>query len=230
MFDIPVEDLLRSFEGDAPGIILLSLRVSLTAVAFASLLGLPLGALVAVVRFPGRALVVTALNALMGLPAVLVGLVVYLSLSRSGPLGSFGLLFTPAAMIIAQTFLTTPLIAALTRQTVEDAWERHSGILRSLRLSLPARVRVLLWDCRFSVLAAVLAGLGRAMSEVGTVMIVGGNIDGFTRVMTTAIALETSKGDLPLAVTLGLVLMTLVLLLNAIVSAVRGFAMKRHGG
>lgn len=229
MFDVPIDELLRSFEGDVLEIVLLSLRVSLTAVAIASLIGLPLGALIAVVRFPGRTAVVTVLNALMGLPAVLVGLIVYLSLSRSGPFGTFGLLFTPAAMIVAQAFLTTPLIAALTRQTIEDAWREHGETLRSLRLPLAARVRVLLWDCRFSVVAAVLAGLGRAMSEVGAVMIVGGNIDGFTRVMTTAIALETSKGDLALAVALGMVLMALVLALNALASVTRGFAMRRHG-
>lgn len=229
MFYLSIDELLRSFEGDVLEIVLLSLRVSLTAVAIASLIGLPLGALVAVARFPGRAAIVTVLNALMGLPAVLVGLIVYLSLSRSGPLGTFGLLFTPAAMVVAQAFLTTPLIAALTRQTIEDAWREHGETLRSLRLPLASRVRVLLWDCRFSVVAAVLAGLGRAMSEVGAVMIVGGNIDGFTRVMTTAIALETSKGDLALAVALGLVLMTLVLALNAVVSLTRGFAMRRHG-
>ncbi|HEY0878872.1 MAG TPA: ABC transporter permease [Zeimonas sp.] len=229
MFDVPIGELLRSFEGDVFEIVALSLRVSLSAVAIASIIGLPLGAFVAVVRFPGRAAAVTVLNALMGLPAVLVGLIVYLSLSRSGPLGTFGLLFTPTAMVVAQAFLTTPLVAALTRQTIEDAWRQHGETLRSLRLPLTARVRVLLWDCRFSVLAAVLAGLGRAMSEVGAVMIVGGNIDRFTRVMTTAIALETSKGDLALAVALGIVLMTLVLALNALVSAVRGIAMRRYG-
>lgn len=229
MFDVSIEELIRSFEGDVVAIVALSLRVSLSATAIAALIGLPLGAFVAVVRFPGRPVAVTVLNAMMGLPAVLVGLIVYLALSRSGPLGTFGLLFTPAAMIVAQAFLTTPLVAALTRQTIEDAWRQHGETLRSLRLPLASRVRVLLWDCRFSVLAAFLAGLGRAMSEVGTVMIVGGNIDGFTRVMTTAIALETSKGDLPLAVALGLVLMALVLALNVLVSAVRGVAMRRYG-
>src|SRR5690606_16839891 len=146
--------LLQGFEGDVVEIVALSLRVSLTAVAIASLIGLPLGAFLAVVRFPGRGIAVTVLNALMGLPAVLVGLIVYLSLSRSGPLGALGLLFTPSAMIVAQVVLTTPLIAALTRQTVEDAWRQHGETLRSLRLSLSSRVRVLLWDCRFSVLAA----------------------------------------------------------------------------
>jgi len=230
MFDVSIEELIRSFEGDVLAIVALSLRVSLSAVAIAAVIGMPLGAFVAVVRFPGRSIAVTLLNAMMGLPAVLVGLVVYLSLSRSGPLGGFGLLFTPAAMIVAQAVLTTPLVAALTRQTVEDAWRQHGETLRSLRLPLASRVRVLLWDCRFSVAAAFLAGLGRAMSEVGTVMIVGGNIDGFTRVMTTAIALETSKGDLPLAVALGIVLMALVLALNALVSTVRGVGMRRHGG
>jgi len=230
MFEVSIDELIRSFEGDVFAIVALSLRVSLSAVAIAASIGMPLGAFVAVARFPGRPIAVTLLNAMMGLPAVLVGLVVYLALSRSGPLGTFGLLFTPAAMIVAQAVLTTPLIAALTRQTVEDAWRQHGETLRSMRLPLASRVRVLLWDCRFSVAAAFLAGLGRAMSEVGTVMIVGGNIDGFTRVMTTAIALETSKGELPLAVALGLVLMTLVLALNALVGAVRGAAMRRHGG
>lgn len=232
MSAVPIDEalgLLQGFEGDVVEIVALSLRVSLSAVAIAALIGLPLGALLAVVRFPGRSIAVTVLNALMGLPAVLVGLVVYLSLSRSGPLGALGLLFTPSAMIIAQVVLTTPLIAALTRQTVEDAWRQHGETLRSLRLSTPLRVRVLLWDCRFSVLAAVLAGLGRAMSEVGAVMIVGGNIDRFTRVMTTAIALETSKGDLALAVALGVVLMSLVLVLNAFASGIRGIAMRRYG-
>lgn len=221
--------LLRSFEGDTFAIILLSLRVSLTAVAIATLIGLPLGALTAVTRFPGRAGVVVALNTTMGLPAVIVGVGVYLVLSRSGPLGVLGLLFTPTAMIVAQATLTTPLIAALTRQVVEDAWRLHGETLRSLRLSLPARVRVLLWDCRFSLVAVFLAGLGRAMSEVGSVMIVGGNIDRVTRVMTTAIALETSKGDLALALALGIVLLGLVLVLNMLASAIRAATMRRYG-
>jgi tungstate transport system permease protein len=221
--------LLGAFEGDVVEIVLLSLRVSLTAVAIATLVGLPLGALVAVARFPGRGGAVVVLNSMMGLPAVIVGVVVYLLLSRSGPLGPLGLLFTPSAMIVAQTVLTLPLIAALTRQIVEDAWRQHAETLRSLRLPLGARVRVLLWDCRFSVIAAVLAGLGRAMSEVGAVMIVGGNIDHVTRTMTTAIALETSKGDLALSLALGIVLMTMVLALNLVASGSRAVAMRRHG-
>ena len=221
--------LLRTFEGDVVEIVLLSLRVSLTAVAIATLVGLPLGALVAVARFPGRGAAVVVLNSMMGLPAVIVGVAVYLLLSRSGPLGPLGLLFTPSAMVVAQTVLTLPLIAALTRQIVEDAWRQHAETLRSLRLPLAARVRVLLWDCRFSVIAAVLAGLGRAMSEVGAVMIVGGNIEHVTRMMTTAIALETSKGDLALALALGIVLMSLVLGLNAVAGGVRAIAMRRYG-
>lgn len=221
--------LLQAFEGDVVEIVALSLRVSLTAVAIATLIALPLGAMVAVTRFPGRSAVVVLLNSFMGLPAVIVGVAVYLMLSRSGPLGPLGLLFTPSAMITAQTCLTLPLIAALTRQIVEDAWRQHGETLRSLRLPLASRVRVLLWDCRFSVVAAVLAGLGRAMSEVGAVMIVGGNIDGFTRVMTTAIALETSKGDLALSLALGIVLMGLVLGLNVLASGMRTVAMQRYG-
>jgi len=221
--------LLQAFEGDVLEIVLLSLRVSLTAVSIATLVGLPLGALVAVARFPGRGGAVVVLNSMMGLPAVIVGVVVYLLLSRSGPLGPLGLLFTPSAMIVAQTVLTLPLIAALTRQIVEDAWREHAETLRSLRLPLAARVRVLLWDCRFSVIAAVLAGLGRAMSEVGAVMIVGGNIDHVTRMMTTAIALETSKGDLALSLALGIVLMSLVLGLNLVASGSRALAMRRYG-
>ncbi len=221
--------LLRTFEGDVVEIVLLSLRVSLTAVAIATLVGLPLGALVAVARFPGRGAAVVVLNSMMGLPAVIVGVAVYLLLSRSGPLGPLGLLFTPSAMVVAQTVLTLPLIAALTRQIVEDAWRQHAETLRSLRLPLAARVRVLLWDCRFSVIAAVLAGLGRAMSEVGAVMIVGGNIEHVTRMMTTAIALETSKGDLALSLALGIVLMTMVLTLNLVASGSRAVAMRRHG-
>ncbi|MCD6732273.1 MAG: ABC transporter permease [Burkholderiaceae bacterium] len=221
--------LLQSFESDVFEIVALSLRVSLTAVAIATLVGLPLGALVAVARFPGRSAAVVLLNSFMGLPAVIVGVTVYLLLSRSGPLGPLGLLFTPSAMIIAQTCLTLPLIAALARQTVEDAWHQHGETLRSLRVPMAARVRVLLWDCRFSLVAAVLAGLGRAISEVGAVMIVGGNIDRATRVMTTAIALEISKGDMALSIALGIVLMSLVLALNILASGVRATAMLRHG-
>jgi tungstate transport system permease protein len=207
----------------------LSLQVSLAAVALASLLGLPLGAAIAVGRFPGRHAVIVVLNALMGLPPVVVGLVVYLLLSRAGPLGPLGLLFTPAAMVIAQTILILPIIAALSRQAVEDAWREYSEQLRSLGVhGMPAALTVL-WDIRFSLLTTVLAGLGRAAAEVGAVMIVGGNIDGVTRVMTTAIALETSKGDLPLALGLGIVLIAIVLALNTAAFVVKEAAERRYG-
>ncbi|HEV2041048.1 MAG TPA: ABC transporter permease, partial [Casimicrobiaceae bacterium] len=196
-------------------IVLLSLRVSLTAVVIACVIGLPLGAAVAVSRFAGRRSVIVLLNALMGLPPVVVGLVVYLLLSRAGPLGSAGLLFTPTAMVIAQAILIVPIVAALARQVVEDAWHEYREQLRSLGESRLGAAGTLLWDLRFSLVTIVLAGFGRAAAEVGAVMIVGGNIDGVTRVMTTAIALETSKGDLPLALGLGVILLTIVLALNA---------------
>lgn len=207
----------------------LSLQVSLAAVAMAATLGLPLGAAIAVGRFPGRRALIVVLNALMGLPPVVVGLVVYLLLSRAGPLGSLGMLFTPAAMIVAQTILILPIIAALSRQAVEDAWREYAEQLRSLGVDgMPAALTVL-WDIRFSLVTTVLAGLGRAVAEVGAVIIVGGNIDGVTRVMTTAIALETSKGDLPLALGLGIVLMVIVLVLNAAAFLVREAAERRYG-
>ncbi len=210
-------------------IVLLSLRVSLTAVLVATLVGLPLGAAIAVRRFPGRRAVVIVLNALMGLPPVVVGLVVYLLLSRSGPLGELGLLFTPGAMIIAQAILITPIIAALARQAVEDAWREYQEQLRSLGARPAQSALTLLWDTKFSLVTTVLAGFGRAAAEVGAVMIVGGNIDGVTRVMTTAIALETSKGDLPLALGLGVVLVTIVLALNAAAYLVKETAQRRYG-
>jgi len=210
-------------------IVALSLMVSLTAVALATALGLPLGAAVAVVRFPGRDAVIVLLNALMGLPPVVVGLLVYLLLSRAGPLGELGLLFTPGAMVIAQTVLITPIIAALSRQAVADAWREYEEQLRSLGARGVGAALTLVWDIRFSLLTAVLAGLGRASAEVGAVMIVGGNIDGVTRVMTTAIALETSKGDLPLALGLGMVLIAVVLLLNAAAFLVKEAAQRRYG-
>lgn len=207
----------------------LSLQVSLAAVAMAATLGLPLGAAIAVGRFPGRRALIVVLNALMGLPPVVVGLVVYLLLSRAGPLGSLGMLFTPAAMIVAQTILILPIIAALSRQAVEDAWREYAEQLRSLGVDgMPAALTVL-WDIRFSLVTTVLAGLGRAVAEVGAVIIVGGNIDGVTRVMTTAIALETSKGDLPLALGLGIVLMVIVLVLNAAAFLVKEAAERRYG-
>ncbi len=221
--------LIGSLDVDVVAIAGLSLRVSLAAVALACLIGLPLGALVAVGRFPGRGAAVAVLNALMGLPPVVVGLLVYLLLSRSGPLGPLGLLFTPGAMIAAQTVLVTPVVAALTRQIVEDADHELGEQLRSLRLSLWQRARVLLFDARFSLLVAVLAAFGRAISEVGAVLVVGGNIAGYTRTMTTAISLETQKGDLPLALALGIVLVALVLGVNGAASALRAYAMRAHG-
>ena len=221
--------LVAGADSSLVDIVTLSLQVSLSAVVFASLIGLPLGAALAVYRFPGRHALVVFLNALMGLPPVVVGLLVYLMLSRAGPLGSLGILFTPAAMIVAQTVLIAPIVAALSRQTLEDAWQEYEEQLRSLGAPRHAAALTLLWDTRYSLLTIVLAGFGRAAAEVGAVMIVGGNIDGVTRVMTTAIALETSKGDLPLALALGLVLIALVIALNAFASAVRGLAARRYG-
>ena len=196
-------------------IVRLSLVVSLSAVFFGALVGVPFGAAVALTRFAGRDAVIVVLNALMGLPPVVVGLFVYLLLSRAGPLGSWGLLFTPQAMIVAQTVLIAPIIAALTRQTVEDLWTEYRDELNAMDVGPLGRIVTLIWDGRFSLVTALLAGFGRAAAEVGAVLIVGGNIDGFTRVMTTAIALETSKGDLPLAIGLGLVLIAIVVAVNA---------------
>jgi tungstate transport system permease protein len=221
--------LVGSLDGELVRIVLLSVRVSLTAVLIAALIGLPLGALIAVARFPGRRALIIVLNALMGLPPVVVGLLVYLMLSRAGPLGALGILFTPAAMVIAQAILITPIIAALSRQAIEDAWAEYQEQLRSFGVGTADAALTLLWDTRFSLLTTVLAGFGRAAAEVGAVMIVGGNIDGVTRVMTTAIALETSKGDLPLALGLGLVLVTLVLALNAAAYTVKDLAQRRYG-
>ena len=197
-------------------IVRLSLIVSLSAVLLAALLGVPLGAALALTRFPGRQAVIVVLNALMGLPPVVVGLAVFLALSRSGPLGSWGLLFTPKAMIIAQTVLVAPIIAALTRQTIEDLWLEYRDELNAMNVGPVGRVATLIWDARFSLVTALLAGFGRAAAEVGAIIIVGGNIDGFTRTMTTAIALETSKGDVPLAVGLGMVLIAIVIAVNAL--------------
>lgn len=202
-------------------IITLSLRVSLTATLIAACIGLPLGALLAVARFPGRAGLLVLLNALMGLPPVVAGLLIYVLLSRSGPLGSLGLLFTPTAMVVAQAVLITPILAALTRQVLEGLWEEYAEQLRSLGSGPIRAVGTLLWDGRFALLTVLLAGFGRASAEVGAVMIVGGNIEGFTRVMTTSIALETSKGDLPLALALGLVLMAIVIGVNAAAQVMR---------
>jgi len=210
-------------------IVLLSLRVSLTAVGISCVVGLPVGAAIAVSRFPGRHTVIVLLNALMGLPPVVVGLAVYLLLSRAGPLGALGLLFTPTAMVVAQTILITPIVAALSRQVVEDAWDEYRDQLRSLGERRFGAAMTLLWDLRFSLVTIVLAGFGRAAAEVGAVIIVGGNIDGVTRVMTTAIALETSKGDLPLALALGIILLTIVLVLNAAAYVVKETAQRRYG-
>ena len=231
MLQALAEGLRRVLELDLElwHIVCLSLQVSLSAVLIATALGLPLGAVLAVARFPGRRVIIVLLNALMGLPPVVVGLLVYLLLSRAGPLGELGLLFTPRAMIVAQTILILPIIAALARQVLEDAWQEYEEQLRSLGARGAGAALTLIWDTRFSLVTAVLAGLGRASAEVGAVMIVGGNIDGVTRVMTTAIALETSKGDLPLALGLGFVLIAIVLALNAAAQLVRDAAVRRFG-
>jgi tungstate transport system permease protein len=196
-------------------IVRLSLAVSFSAVLLAAVIGLPLGAWLALTRFPGREAAIVALNALMGLPPVVAGLAVFLLLSRSGPLGSWGLLFTPQAMVIAQTVLVTPIVAALARQTIEDMWLEYRDELAAMDVGPLRRVATLIWDARFSLVTTLLAGFGRAAAEVGAIIIVGGNIEGFTRTMTTAIALETSKGDLPLAIGLGVVLIAIVVLVNA---------------
>ena len=211
------------FRGDPAlfAIVRLSLAVSLSATALAALCGLPLGALIALTRFPGRQMLIVVLNALMGLPPVVVGLAIYLLLSRSGPLGSFGLLFTPQAMVITQTILVLPIIAALTRQTVEDLWVEYRDEFAAMSVGPLRRAGTLLWDARFSLITALLAGFGRAAAEVGSIIIVGGNIEGFTRTMTTAIALETSKGNLPLALGLGIVLLCIVLAVNVAASVVK---------
>jgi tungstate transport system permease protein len=210
-------------------IVRLSLMVSLSATFIAALIGVPLGALIALTRFRGREPVIVVLNALMGLPPVVVGLTVYLTLSRSGPLGSWGLLFTPPAMVIAQTVLVTPIIAALARQTIEDLWVEYREELAAMNVGPLRRVRTLIWDARFSLLTALLAGFGRAAAEVGAIIIVGGNIQGFTRTMTTTIALETSKGNLPLAIGLGIVLISIVMLISALAWGARRAAERVSG-
>ena len=222
-------ELVATGDARLASIVALSLQVSLSATLIACLIGMPLGALLAVGRFPGRHTLIVLFNGLMGLPPVVVGLLVYLLLSRAGPLGQFGLLFTPAAMIIAQTILIVPIVAALARQTVEDAWREYREQLRSLGASRLRAAMTLLWDGRFSLTTSGLAGFGRAIAEVGAVMIVGGNIDGVTRVMTTTIALETSKGDLPLALALGLILIAVVLAVNTAAFMLRQWAEKRWG-
>jgi tungstate transport system permease protein len=210
-------------------IVTLSLVVSLSAVLFGALIGMPLGAFLALTRFSGRSSLVVLLNAFMGLPPVVVGVAVYLMLSRSGPLGSLGILFTPTAMVIAQTILIVPIITALSRQTIEDLWTEYRDELTAMGVSPICRVVTLLQDARFSLLTALLAGFGRAAAEVGAVIIVGGNIDGFTRTMTTAIALETSKGNLPLAIGIGVVLVSLILVINTAAWGVRVWSEQKAG-
>lgn len=204
----------------------LSLRVSLSAVALAALIGFPLGAVIAVLRFPGHGFAVLLLNAMMGLPPVVVGLLVYLALSNAGPLGALQLLYTPTAMIIAQMLLVTPIVAAITRQTVEDLRGEYEEQLQVFGIGRLQMAATLIWDGRYSLLTALLAGFGRAIAEVGAVIIVGGNINHVTRVMTTAIALETSKGNLALALGLGMVLLLLALCVNALVMALRATAQR----
>jgi tungstate transport system permease protein len=219
------------FSGDADllEIVMLSLRVSLSAVLCATAIALPVGALIALGRFPGRGAVIALLNSLMGLPPVVVGLVVYLLLSRAGPLGEAGLLFTPSAMIIAQTVLVTPLITALARQTIADLAEEYGDMPFALGASRVSWLATLIWEGRFRLITSVLAGFGRAIAEVGAVMIVGGNINHHTRVMTTAIALETAKGALPLALGLGVILLALTITVNALAVGIGAWAQRRYG-
>jgi tungstate transport system permease protein len=216
--------LIAALDANLAEIVLLSLQVSLSATCLAAVIGLPLGALIAVANFPGRAGVVLLVNALMGLPPVVVGLVVYLMLSNAGPMGGFGLLYSPTAMIIAQTVLITPIIAALSRQTIEDLRAEYDEQLRALGVGPLRAVPTLIWDGRFSLATTLLAGFGRASAEVGAVIIVGGNINHVTRVMTTAIALETSKGDLALALGLGIILLTIAIAINALVMGLKATA------
>lgn len=208
-------------------IVILSMRVTFTAVAIACVIGFPVGAMLAVFRFPGRGTLIVLVNALMGLPPVVVGLAVYLMLSASGPLGPLRLLYTPAAMVIAQAILVTPIVAAITRQVIADLAEEYDETLRSMKASRFDTVGTLLWDARFALVTAALAGMGRALAEVGAVMIVGGNINHATRVMTTSIALETSKGDIPLALGLGFILLFLTIAINASAFLLKG-AMERR--
>ena len=234
MHDLPASlttavGLVAGLDARLLDIVALSLRVSLAAVLLSAFLALPFGALLAVGRFAGRRTLTVIVNGLMGLPAVVVGLLVYLLLSRAGPLGPLGLLFTPTAMVLAQAVLVAPLLAALTRQTVEDGWREYREQLHSLGASARQATATLLWDTRYSLFTVMLAGFGRAVSEVGAVMIVGGNIDGVTRVMTTTIALETSKGDLPLALALGLILVALVLAINALAYMTGAWAQRKFG-
>ncbi|MCP1337675.1 ABC transporter permease [Futiania mangrovi] len=222
--------LVLSGDPQLAQIVALSLSVTLSALGIALLIGLPAGAALALARFPGRNVVVVVVNALMGLPPVVAGLAVYLLLSRAGPLGFLGLLFTPEAMVAAQTILILPIIVSLTRQTVEDLWAEYAEHLRALGMSRMRAIPTLLWDGRFSLVTGILAGFGRASAEVGAVLIVGGNIAGHTRTMTTAIALETSKGDLALALGLGIILLAITLGLNAAAFATARVAQRIAGG
>jgi tungstate transport system permease protein len=216
--------LVSSFDPDLAEIVRLSLKVSLSAVLFSALIGLPLGAILATSRFRGRNVLIIIVNALMGLPPVVVGLLVYLALSNAGPFGWMQLLYSPSAMIIAQTILVTPIITALTREIIEQLNGEYEEYFKSLCLTRWQRLTALLWDARYGLLTVGLAGFGRAIAEVGAVIIVGGNIDHLTRVMTTAIALETSRGDLSLALALGIVLLTIALTVNAAVMMIRNSA------
>lgn len=220
--------LIYALDADLLEVVGLSLQVSLAAVVIATAIGLPLGAVIALFRFPGRTSAIVLSNALMGLPPVVVGLAIYLLLSRSGPLGVFGLLYTPTAMIIAQTVLVTPIIAALSRHIIEDLWAEYADQLRSFGADRRAAIPTLLWDARAQLGTTLLAGFGRATAEVGAVIIVGGNIDHLTRVMTTAIALETSRGDLALALGLGFLLVLLSIVVNATVFVVNESTAPRH--
>jgi len=222
-------ELIVSLDPELGEIVLRSLHVSVSAVALATVIGLPLGAAIALFRFPGRTALTVLLNGLLGLPPVVVGLMVYLVLSRAGPLGFLDLLFSVPAMIIAQCLLVTPIIAALSRQMTEDLWEEYEEQLRSLGSSPLRAIPTLIYDGRYSLLTAVLAGFGRAIGEVGAVLIVGGNIAHVTRVMTTAISLETLKGHLALALGLGLILVVLAVVVNAAVYVIRDAALRRLG-
>lgn len=221
--------LLAAGSAELWGIIGLSLRVTGMALLLCTLIGVPLGAALGLMRLRTRGLVTALLYTGMGLPPVVVGLIVYLLLSRAGPLGALGILFTPSAMVVAQTLLILPIIAALSRQALEDAWREYEEQLRSLGASRANAALTLLWDARFSLLTTVLAGFGRAAAEVGAVIIVGGNIDGVTRVMTTTIALETSKGDLPLALGLGVILIAIVIAVNGAAYLTKELAQRRYG-
>jgi tungstate transport system permease protein len=219
--DLSALQLILTADPILLAIVKLSLLISLSATLIAALIGLPFGAVIALTRFRGREAVIVILNALMGLPPVVVGLAIYLALSRSGPLGAWGFLFTPTAMVIAQTVLVIPIVASLARQTIEDLWVEYRDELAAMNVPPLRRISTLIWDARFSLVTALLAGFGRAAAEVGAIMIVGGNIEHFTRTMTTTIALETSKGNLPLAMGLGLILIFIIVVINVLAWGMR---------